>query len=158
MISDYLASVAVHVDYESMVHKDKAEVLVGARPITFQRGTPESPYEGGVGTAIAYELAQALKALGCANPDVRRSLSLSFSFSLALPLVDSPDDALFCSCSPTFTTTRRRRRTRSLCTCVLSLFARLALAHLAAADVAHFPTLRRRASTSSSTPTASCRE
>ncbi|GAA5848327.1 hypothetical protein JCM9279_001012 [Rhodotorula babjevae] len=70
VISDYLASVAVHVDHESMVHKDKAEVLVGARPITFERGTPDSPYKGGVGTAIAYELAQALKALGCVNPSL----------------------------------------------------------------------------------------
>ncbi|GAA5890612.1 hypothetical protein JCM8208_004934 [Rhodotorula glutinis] len=70
VFSDYLASVAVHVDHESMVHPDKAEVLVGAQPITFERGSPDSPYKGGVGTAIAYEVAQALKALGCANPDL----------------------------------------------------------------------------------------
>ncbi|GAA5924185.1 hypothetical protein JCM3775_005616 [Rhodotorula graminis] len=74
VFSDYLASVAVHVDHESMVDPAKAKVLVGAQPITFERGSPVSPYKGSVGTAIAFEVAQALKALGCANPDLFRSV------------------------------------------------------------------------------------
>ncbi|GAA6048456.1 hypothetical protein JCM3770_003766 [Rhodotorula araucariae] len=68
ILSDYLSTVAVHVDYPSM-KSPNAPVVVGAKPVTFknQSGCPQDPYSGGPGTAIAYEIAMALRALGCTD-------------------------------------------------------------------------------------------
>lgn len=81
LFSDYLETVAVHVEHASMVDPKKGPVMVGAQPVSMTKGRPRSPYEGGVGVAVAYEIAQALKALGCANKHVR-----PLCLSLSLPL------------------------------------------------------------------------
>ncbi|BGP48981.1 hypothetical protein JCM10450v2_004860 [Rhodotorula kratochvilovae] len=66
ILTDYLKTVAVHIEHESMADP-QAHVVVGAQPVTFERGRPKSPYEGGEAVAVAFEVAMALRGLGCAN-------------------------------------------------------------------------------------------